>query len=273
MEINLEAIINTGGYSVDMKTGLDTLQGISDTTRHITETILNEKNIDNLNPKSKIRTELRGSFKGSYGQKFSILIDDDDAQKRLKKIGTKTFLEMMSHIISEALHEDPPELSDKAQKIIDHLGLLVPKLIQKLRKSPLRDSHEVTEKFGSTVTLAHNFKRKTQLSIIELNEDTAEKTKAVHDKTEVEITAAITRFNIKTGNGRLQPTDSEETYAFGFMGKYSDIPTSTKKKFSANLDGNNGQLEDKWRPIKIIATSLKKNDGIVIKYLVKKHHD
>lgn len=272
MEIKLEAVIETPDYSVDMKAGLDTLQGISDTVRHVTETILNEKNVDNLNPRSQIRTALRGTFKGSYGQNFSLIINDEDAEKRLKRIGRKTFLEIMSYIISEALHEAPLDLSDKAQARLDRLGGLVPILIQKLRKTPLRISHEVTEKFGSSVTLAHGFKTKNQFEITTLSQETAEKAKATHDNTEIELTASITRFNIKTGNGRLQPSDSDETFAFGFAQKYSDVPRTTKQRFSRNLDGNNGQLEDRWEPMRITATALKKTDGTVIKYLVKKHH-
>lgn len=43
MSVNFELIIDTPSFEVDMKSGLTTLQGISDATRTIAETLLTEK--------------------------------------------------------------------------------------------------------------------------------------------------------------------------------------------------------------------------------------
>ncbi|WP_417422342.1 hypothetical protein [Halomonas sp.] len=43
MSIDLDVVIKTSDYSVDMKSGLETLQGASETTRCIADTILTNR--------------------------------------------------------------------------------------------------------------------------------------------------------------------------------------------------------------------------------------
>ena len=76
MSINFDVVIDTPENSVDMKSGLDTLQGVSDATCCIAEVILTEKTPKRQTHKRKIRTTLKQSFKGSYGHIFSLDIFD-----------------------------------------------------------------------------------------------------------------------------------------------------------------------------------------------------
>ena len=50
------------------------------------------------------------------------------------------------------------------------------------------------------------------------NKVTESKIVAISDDKITTITAAITRINIHTGNGRIQLKNSNETIAFGFAG-------------------------------------------------------
>lgn len=72
MELNLDAVIETPIYQVDMKTGLDTFQGLSDATRTIVETILTDEVPIKKSAKSKVRSNMKNSFSGSYGLRFGI---------------------------------------------------------------------------------------------------------------------------------------------------------------------------------------------------------
>lgn len=94
MSINFDVVINTTEDSVDMKSGLDTLQGVSDATRYIAETILGERVPERQTHKARVRTTLKQTFSGSYGQKFSIDIFDDKLQNRFNKIGKAVFSEL-----------------------------------------------------------------------------------------------------------------------------------------------------------------------------------
>ena len=265
-EVNLQAVIGTHDNSVDMKSGLQTLSGISDATRLIAEALINERNVDNLTHQSNIKTKLKSTFKGSYGQNFSIVLNGKDAVNKLRRIGISTFKEIMSYVIAEALYETRLELSDKAHNRIEKIAPIVLKLIDKIRSGPLKSAHEVIEKEGVPVVIRE--KSKSNQTIALLTEDTAEIIKSRKDNSITEITAFITRFNIKTGNGRLQIIGEDETKAFGFSQKYNDISNSLKNQISKNLDGNNTKDEEKWSSLKIRATTIRKSDKSVIKYLI-----
>ena len=59
----------------------------------------------------------------------------------------------------------------------------------------------------------------------------------------------------------------------GFDITYRDVKLATKKKFSENLDYNNGIDIEKWKYLEIIVSPIELNDGSVIKYIVSGFHD
>lgn len=154
MSISFDVVIASDDYSVDMNSGLDTLKGASEATRQIATTILEERVPERLSSESKVRTNLKKSFKGSFGQQFSIDIYDIDVQKRLNKIGKKAFVELISYFINEALYQESLELSPKAKKILKGLGVeLEEKLIQQLQRSSLEHLHTVSNNFNQDVVV------------------------------------------------------------------------------------------------------------------------
>ncbi|EMK5461591.1 hypothetical protein V9G51_000523 [Vibrio cholerae] len=118
-----------------MKSGLDTLQGISEATRYIAETLLTDNVPKKLTHTKKVRTRLKKSFKGSYGQVFGLDIEDDLLKRKFKDIGAEVFAELMGYFVSEALYQEPLKLSPKAEKIVTDLGEKEEALINQLRKS------------------------------------------------------------------------------------------------------------------------------------------
>ncbi|WP_279491376.1 hypothetical protein [Aeromonas veronii] len=113
MSITFDVVIDSDDYSVDMTSGLETLQGASEVTRQIAETLLTEHVPQHLTSASRVRTKLRRTFSGSYGQIYSLELDDDELSARYRRIGKKTFLELMSYFINEALYLETPILSKK----------------------------------------------------------------------------------------------------------------------------------------------------------------
>ena len=81
MSINLDVLIDTPEHSVDMKTGLETLLGVSDATRSISETVLIGHVPKKQNAKSNVRTNLKQSFKGSYGHEFRSCLENKTARE------------------------------------------------------------------------------------------------------------------------------------------------------------------------------------------------
>ncbi|WP_151837629.1 hypothetical protein [Acinetobacter ursingii] len=153
MELNLDAVIETPIYQVDMKTGLDTFQGLSDATRTIVETILTDEVPIKKSAKSKVRSNMKNSFSGSYGLRFGIEAFDEDAIKRFKSIGKDTIVELIQYYLAEVLYENYPTLSIKAKKIVDNLEDKSDLLISTLRGNILDNIHKVVDNFSYDVKL------------------------------------------------------------------------------------------------------------------------
>lgn len=270
MELNLDLVIATPDHTVDMKSGLTTMQGISDAVRIITETVTTNKVPNKNTSRSSIRTRLKENFDGSYGQVFSVQAFDDGARKQLNIIGKDTLAEIISYYLAEAFYQEFDKPSPLAQAIIDTLGNKSISLIRTLRKQTIVDNiHNIANNFGYDVKVRY---RKSKNKITELqtfNEDTYAKMAAVESNNVVDLIVSITRFNTYTGNGRLQIKGKKDTIAFGFNG-YTTVNLATKKLFSRNLDDNNGVFEDDEKSyLKLKVSFLQKKDGDIVKYLVR----
>ncbi|MCX9469357.1 hypothetical protein IG522_17950, partial [Vibrio cholerae] len=267
---NFDVVIDTANeYSVDMKSGLDTLQGISEATRYIAETLLTDNVPKKLTHTKKVRTRLKKSFKGSYGQVFGLDIEDDLLKRKFKDIGAEVFAELMGYFVSEALYQEPLKLSPKAEKIVTDLGEKEEALINQLRKSSLEKIHEVSTKFGHDVKLRYRKSSVDQTVLAKFDKTTVYALKPISARNDVDITASITRLNINTGNGRLLLSGESETVAFGFSIEYKDVKIAAKKKFSENLNNNNGVHPDNWDVLKMIARPMKLKNGKIVKYIIK----
>lgn len=270
MELNLDLVIATPDHTVDMKSGLTTMQGISDAVRIITETAITNKIPSKNTSRNSVRTRLKENFDGSYGQVFSVQAFDDAAKKQLNIIGKDTLAEIISYYLAEAFYQEFDKPSSLAQAIIDTLGNRSISLIKTLRKQTIVDNiHNVSNNFGYDVKVRY---RKSKNKITELqtfNEDTYAKMAAVESNKVIDLVVSITRFNTYTGNGRLQIKGKKDTIAFGFNG-YTTVDLVTKKLFSRNLDDNNGVFEDDEKSyLKLKVSFLQKKDGDIVKYLVR----
>ena len=204
MSINFDIVIATEDNSVDMKAGLSSMQGVSDAVRCIAESVLTEKVPERQTSKSSVRTSLKQSFKGSYGQIFSLEIYDEELERRLKKIGKATFIELVSHFISESLYRESNQLTDKAQKILNGLGDTADQIVTQLRVSALENIHKVSTKFNHDIRIRHRISRGHQNVIASFDRDSAKVLQAKQSDKQIEKAVVITRLNIHTGNGRLQ---------------------------------------------------------------------
>ncbi|TPT11848.1 hypothetical protein [Acinetobacter baumannii] len=63
MEVNFDLVIGSEDYTVDMQAGLETMHGVSDSTRLISEAILTNKVSTKKTHKSDIRTSLKKHLK------------------------------------------------------------------------------------------------------------------------------------------------------------------------------------------------------------------
>lgn len=268
MSINFDVVIDSADYSVDMKAGLDTLQGVSDATRTIAEFVFNDRIVRRQSHTSNIRTNLKETFKGSYGHIYSLEVYESALKNKLNKIGKNTFAEIMMYYICESLYLESNTLSPKAEKIIEKLDKDSEELIKQLRTSCLKNIHEISTKFGYGVKISLRKSKKNRSTVAEFNENTAKSLQSTTVSQEHQITASITRFNIFTGNGRLLVKDTSETVAFGFEKKYTEVDIREKRMLSDNLNNNNGLESDEWDSLNLVVRSIKLQDGKIVKYVI-----
>lgn len=273
MPINFEVLINTPEYEVDMKSGLDTMQGISDATQIIGEALLSGRVPEKITAKRSVRTTLKKSFKGSYGQNFRLDVLDESAKKELRKIGNATFAELVAYFMREALYIETAEPSEKAQKILDGLGDGAEELTKQLRVSVMKKVHEVAVKFGHDIQIKYRKSFDDHVSLVRFTSDSVHAVQAERTEERLALKASIRRFNTNTGNGRLQLEGEDDTVAFGFRASYRDVDFAMKRKFSDNLHHNNGIEMERWEYLEIIANPIKLLDGRVVKYVVVGFHN
>lgn len=270
--MDIDVVIDTPVSTVDMKSGLTTLQGVSDGTRCVYETILTGKVPEKKSAKSKVRTSLKQRFRGSYGQTFGVDIHDELLKVRAKEIGEEVFSELLSYYFNAAVYVKQRNLSPGAQYIIDSLGEQSDELIERLQINSIRNIHAVPKNFDHDVKIIYRNRVTENPVLIEFNRETASTLDLIKGK-ESEITATITRLNRNTGNGRLQVQGDYETVAFGFNMDYKSVSMVGKRKFSTNLDLNNGQTPDKLKFLKIKASPLSLRNGRIVKYIIEGNSD
>lgn len=269
MSINFDIEFKTQDFAVDMKSGLESMQGFSDAVRYTAETILTKKTPERLSAKSSVRTMLKKNFKGSFIQTFSLEVLDDELRTNLRKISKRHFVELISYFLSEALYIENNKLSDKAQKYLNKLSSLEDTVVEKLRESSLERAHKVVLNFGYETNLRCRLSAHEHPILLALNDETnavlqAQEANELHD-----IEAIITRLNIHTGNGRLQLKGIDTTIPFGFSVKYKEVHLKAKKVFSENLNDNNGvHDENEWKFLKLKARPIKLKNEKVIKYII-----
>lgn len=270
MEIPLDLLIDTppSVHQVDMKTGLDTMQGISDAVRTIAETVVYQRVPEKKSSKNKIRTNMKETFEGSYGLAFS-LDAYDDAKELCNIIGRPIIVELIEYYLAEALDTASKELTESAEKIRESLGDLSLELISVLRGQMLKDAHRTCINFGFSTKLRYRgVKRIRELQIFD--ENTYASLVPKENKQIKTIEVAITRFNRYTGNGRLQVKGSEETKAFGFLG-YKTVENHLRRKVASNLLENTGLSDpEDMTFLKIECYTYERRDGKIMKYMIKK---
>lgn len=270
MEINLEAVVETPDSSVDMKSALDTFQGMSDAVRKITASFANDKVIQRVNFKGDVRTKMKHSFSGSYGLRFSIEILGKDEQIAVNEMGKDVLIELLSYTMTAARYGKVPRLSKAAIAVVDHMRMSEQELIEEIRSSCMRKIHRVPLKFNQDVILRYKPRGTQAVKLANFDQKSARLLAPIHDPQEILVSAAISRLNINTGNGRLTAIGEKDTTAFGFSGDYNFVNVNLKKHFSENLDDNNGVPASQRTYIDFRAQTIRLRDGQIVKYIVRR---
>lgn len=273
MKVNLDVLIESPENEIDMQYGLETLKGTSDVISITAETILNERVPEKRTHKSDARTILKESFKGSYGHKFSLEIEDRELQRKLRKIGEDTFLEVLSYYVMDALYLETPALSEPAEKIVESLAGISDKLTNRL-KDPLIEMHKISHYYNYNIKIRQRKRGfPNPKEILSLDKITSENiTNAKQSKKEQLMDVVIIRFHSITGNGRFYIKDQEEMVSFGLFSKDWHVKKQMSISISENLLLNTGVSPDEGTTINVSVRKVSLPTGKIIKYLITGVH-
>lgn len=267
MKVSLDLVINSGDDEIDMDYALQTLLGASGVTSIITEAILRGKVKENRHQSNEIRTNLKHSFTGSFGQRFDVVISDRKVAARLSSMTRTVFAEVMSYYIYESLFLEGPVLSDAAKKVVSGLDDIEDELTKAIRNR-LKNMHKISTMCNYSVDLNYRKPGEKQ-KIITLNKNTALNiTELIETNHDHQIEAIVTRFNTFTGNGRLLVRGEEKTTSFGFLNGLKYVTDAQTKKITSNLDANNRLVEEEREYLLLKVRDLTISNGEVVKYLI-----
>lgn len=267
MSVNYDVVIKSGDAPVEMNAALETLSGARDVACLLAEAILRKKVVYKLTASSPATAVLHQSFKSSYGQNFELVINDKKLNARLTEITNPVFVEIMSFYISEALYIQNPPLSKKALDYILELEDIEDDLVGRIR-NPLKQMHKIN--YRNHYDIEFNYKNdQRKRKIVNLDTNTGNNLIYTETKREsIEIIAVVTRFNSRTGNGRLVLQGENDTTAFGFYMPFGAVPEVQKRIMSLNLHKNTGKRDD-FIYLKMIVSRVVIKSGATVKYLVR----
>ncbi|WP_449568537.1 hypothetical protein [Lelliottia nimipressuralis] len=267
MSVNYDVVIKSGDSAVEMSAALETLAGARDVACLLAEAILRKKVVHRITTSSPATAVLHQSFQSSYGQNFELVINDAKLNARLVEMTNPVFVEIMSFYISEALYIQNPPLSARAELYLGELEHLESDIVDRIR-NPLKQMHKIN--YRNHWDIEFNYKSDHRKRKI-VNLDTQTGNNLVYTETKrdsIEIIAVVTRFNSRTGNGRLVLQGEDDTTAFGFYMPFGAVSGPQKRMMSLNLYNNTGK-RDGFIYLRMIVNRVVIKSGETVKYLVR----
>ncbi|CAI8968403.1 hypothetical protein [Pseudomonas soli] len=259
MKIPMDLVIGEGDPNfdeLDFYVGAKALEGASEAIPLIVNTILTRKLTKQIPSIEGLHANFKQSFKSSYGQRFEIEITGSEEINVARWLGTDGLIEIMQYLIGEAIGQ-PYQVQNKiAQSWVNSYIEDEFDLINKINGA-LQRMHKPVEAQGYNVRL-----RRRRKPIAILNQNTLDYISYEHKETHnTEIRAVITRFNKLTGTGRLILAETDPSISFSPGISWQRFPLTQRRKFSKNLDLNNGS--DDFTPIKLSVRRVIGHEGVI----------
>jgi len=234
---------------LDMYYGARSMQGVAETIAISTHGIINERFISKTTAAKGFKGSFKNSFEGSFKQRFRVTFTTPQSIGRLRDLGVKSYVELLKHSIHEAIGT-PFDLSRRASRKRFDRMYFSEDVTHRLFPA-LKEIHAPIKHQGYKATLYV-----AQTPLVVFNKNTLEylEEELVSDNREL-LTVGISRFNARTGTGRLITDIEEESYSF-----IPDVKL-TKVVKRALIDSLQGVAADVFRPVLVEVTRVTINDG------------
>lgn len=234
---------------LDMYYGSRSMQGMAETIAIATHGIVNEKFISHTTAAKGFKGSFKSSFEGSFKQRFRVSFTTPQTVSKLNDLGVKSYIELLKHTIHEAIGTPFGLARRTARKKFDKMYFsedVTHRIFPALREvhAPIKyQGYKATLFVAQTPIVVFN-KRSLEYLEEEIRSD---------DREVLEV--GISRFNARTGTGRLIANIDEESYSF--------IPDATLSRVAKRtlIDSLQGVAVDIFKPVMVEVTRITINDG------------
>lgn len=234
---------------LDMYYGSRSLQGVAETIVIATHGIVNEKYISKTTAAKGFKSTFKTSFEGSFKQRFKITFTNPKTINKIVEITPKSYIELLRHAIHDAIGT-PTELTRRAsRKTFDRMYFsedITHRLFPALKEvhAPVKQQGYVATLFAAQTPLTTFNKR----SLDYLEEE-------IISPAREQIVVGISRFNARTGTGRLIDEIDGDSFSF--------VPDSklTKAVKRTLIESLQGVAADVFSPVTVEVTRVSINDG------------
>lgn len=211
MEFDFSVVYDTDEQifdGLDLYYGSKSLQGISEAISIATHGIVNKSYISRSTARKGIKIDFKTSFIGSFKQRFKVSFTSDRSVANLHDLSSKSYIELLQYTIGQVIG-DNREINRRTA-IKNFEKMYFSEDITHRLTSSIFDAHLPVKYQGYKATLYA-----AQTPIATFDQNTLSYLEEEIENPEPEIlTIGISRFNARTGTGRLVEDIDGASFSF-----------------------------------------------------------
>jgi hypothetical protein len=246
---------------LDLYYGSRSLQGISEAISIATHGIINKSYISRSTARKGIKIDFKRSYIGSFKQKFKVTFTNERTVHNLNELTYRSYIELLQYTIGQVTGDNYAINRRSAAKAFDRM-YFSEDITHRLRTS-ITDAHLPVKYQGYKATLLA-----AQTPIAYFNEQTLSYLEEeIVSPVREELIIGISRFNARTGTGRLIQDIDGDSFSF--------IPAASfsKRQKTILIRSLHGVSQGTLIPLKAEVTRITLNSGATKYYILHKAVD
>ncbi|MDC6490455.1 hypothetical protein EIG75_22790 [Pseudomonas syringae] len=223
MEFDFSVVYESGEQEfdgLDLYYGSKSLQGISEAISIATHGIVNKSYISRSTARKGIKIDFKTSFVGSFKQRFKVIFNNDKTVANIHSLTAKSYLELLQYTIGQVIG-DNREISRRTA-IKNFEKMYFSEDITHRLTSSIFEAHLPVKYQGYSATL---YAAQTPIATFNRNTLSYLEEEIKNPETETLI-IGISRFNARTGTGRLVEDYNGDSFSFVPSHPFSRIQKS-----------------------------------------------
>lgn len=235
---------------LDMYHGSKSMQGLSEVIAIATHGIVNKHFIKKTTAAKGFKNEFKTSFEGSFRQRFKIIFNTERTISRINDLTPRSYIELLKKSINEVIGHNI-DLTRRTA-IRNFSEMYFSEDISHRISTSLKDVHAPVKNQGYKATL---YAAQTPLAVFNQQTLAYLEEEIPSDERETLI-VGISRFNGRTGTGRLIADLEDESFSFV---PANSLVRNKKRMIVRSLDG---VVAGRFLPVRAEVTRVTLNNGM-----------